>query len=185
MILGGYYEEDQGSGIVYPFIFRPAGTEALACMPEEPLNTQSGLEEEFGYIYDATSTDIAFVWASGTMQDDSIKTSLEPFFIKKTLCNVVATSEVSKNGAPVFSLYPNPASADIAVELYNEQIPLGAVLQIEIYDLLGRKHYSMPADPYSTNLIPAGTLQPGCYIASHVANAKILQTLKLVVIHIP
>ncbi len=183
--MGGYYEEDQGSGIVYPFIFRPAGAEALACMPEEPFNTQSGLEEEFGSIYDATSTDIEFVWASGTMQDDSINTSIEPFFIKKTLCNAVATSEVNKNYTPMFRLYPNPASADIAIELYYEQIPFGAVLQIEIYDLLRRKHYSMPADAYSTNVIPAESLQPGCYIASLVADGKILQTLKLVVIHIP
>ena len=99
-----------------------------------------------GLIPDADSTHY-YIWGTYTGYSDGVTNDPLQRFVTRLHAGDITTGASSATAPPVFSLYPNPSSGNVTLEL--EQVPGNALLVVR--DALGREvlrqrvtdHYTM------------------------------------------
>lgn len=101
----------------------------------------------------------------------SLMTFVAPTMIPKTM----------EEGLTEMSLYPNPANASAELQYL---FAGDGVLSLQIFDYEGRLLEEMPLDVLSgTVSINTSTLSPGLYLVELLNNGKVIQTVKMTVVH--
>jgi hypothetical protein len=86
--------------------------------------------------------------------------------------------KVSDSTAFNLSLYPNPASGQLFVNLVSSK---ESVYQLEIRDVIGKKVRTLPIKANTTDKINLGQMQSGVYFVRLLEDGQIIQTEKLVI----
>ena len=175
-VLTGVREIKSKPLTIVPFVMQTDSMGQIPCISELDFNPPIEVLD-FPVLVDSGATittlnNIALVYTP------IIKTDI--IYTKKVICESNATQNIHNNASPLFTLYPNPASSEVTIELTPEYQIYGSKLQIEISDALGRKVLGVPVSHYENLVVPKGILSSGYYVVSVVSQGKVLQSQKLV-----
>ena len=162
---------------IVPFVMQTDSMGQIPCISELEFNPPIEVLD-FPVQVDSGAT-ITTLNNKALVYTPIIKTDI--IYTKKVICESNATQNIHNNASQLFTLYPNPASSEVTIELTPEYQFYGSKLQIEISDALGRRVYSVRPSRYENVVVPKGVLSPGYYFVSVVSQGKVLQSQKLVV----
>lgn len=175
--LCGIYEEEPNSFLGFPAIMQTDSLGQIPCLSEIDYNPPLQVLD-YPVKIDSGGTLITLNNVA-VLDTPIIRTDIT--FTKKVICESNATQNIQNSASRLFTIYPNPASSEISIELTPAYQAYGTKQQIEISDALGRKVYSGAIDRSGPAIIPTGSISPGYYVVSMVSNGKLLQSQKLVV----
>ncbi len=175
--LNGFFEEASSTFEEYPFFMKTDSLGQIPCLSEIDYNPPLQVLD-YPVKIDSVSTLITLNNVA-VLDTPIIRTDIT--IAKKVICESNATQNIQTTAFSLFSIYPNPASSEISIELTPAYQAYGTKQQIEISDALGRKVYSGALDRSGPAIIPTGSVSPGYYVVSMVSNGKVLQSQKLVV----
>ncbi len=177
-LLSGFVEEVVNTSIDFPAVMKTDSLGQIPCLSEIDYNPPLQVVD-YPVMVDSGGTLITLNNVA-VLDTPIIRTDIT--FTKKVICESNATQNIHNNSSPLFTLYPNPTSSEITIELTPEYQIYGSKLQIEISDALGRRVYSVRPSHYENVVVPKGILSPGYYVVSVVSQSKVLQSQKLVVV---
>ena len=126
-----------------------------------------------GLIPDADSTHY-YIWGTYTGYSDGVTNDPLQRFVTRLHAGDITTGASSATAPPVFSLYPNPSSGNVTLEL--EQVPGNALLVVR--DALGRVVQRQRVTDHYTTLSLA---QAGVHVVElHVATERVASVRVLV-----
>jgi hypothetical protein len=176
-LLSGYFQEVLDIYKLFPAIMKTDSLGQIPCLSEIDYNPPLQVLD-YPVKIDSVSTLITLNNVA-VLDTPIIRTDIT--IAKKVICESNATQNIQTTAFSLFSIYPNPASSEISIELTPAYQAYGTKQQIEISDALGRKVYSGALDRSGPAIIPTGSVSPGYYVVSMVSNGKVLQSQKLVV----
>ena len=176
--LYGYFEEVTGASDAYPFLMKTDSLGQIPCLSEIDYNPPLQVVD-YPVKVDSGGTLITLNNVA-VLDTPIIRTDIT--FTKKVICESNATQNIHNNASQLFTLYPNPASSEVSIDLTPEYQVYGSKLQIEISDALGRRVYGLRPSRYENVVVPKGILSAGYYFVSVVSQGKVLQSQKLVVV---